>query len=231
MSIVRGSQSSSVAATIRELGEERDGEQVRAHVLELRADVDVQALDVESGAERRADGLDRVVLVEPELRAAVAGADRLVRLCLDARRDADEHAANAGGGSPFGLVERVEDDERAGVGGGAQLLVRLVVAVHEQPLAVDPRRPRERELAEGRDVGAESLLREQPQQRDVRERLRPIDDEGLRNGPLEHPRALPERVLGIDDERRAELLREVRDRHPVELQHSCRDPGAAREQC
>ena len=43
-----------------------------------------------------------------------------------------------------------------------------------------PARLRERELAERRDVGADALLGEQPQQRDVRERLRPVDDERAR---------------------------------------------------
>ena len=75
------------------------------------------------------------------------------------------------------LVERVEDDERAGAGSGGELLVRLVVPVHEQPVAVDPGALREGELAERRDVGAEPLLGEQPHHRDVRERLRPVDDE------------------------------------------------------
>ena len=119
-SIVRGSQSSSRPAAVGELGEQRDREQVRAHVRELRADVDVEALDVEPCGERGADRLDRVVLVEPELGAAVAGADRLVRLRLDSRRDADENAADARGGSAPGLVERVEDDERAGPAAAAR---------------------------------------------------------------------------------------------------------------
>ena len=49
----------------------------------------------------------------------MAGADRLVRLGLDARRDADEDPAHAGGGGARRLVERVEDDERLGAGRGA----------------------------------------------------------------------------------------------------------------
>ena len=118
----------------------------------------------------------------------MAGADRLVRLRLDSRRDADDDAADAGGGRAPGLVERVEDDERAGLGRRAQLLVRLVVPVHEQPLALDPRPLCERELAQRGDVRAEPLLGEQAHQRDVGERLRPVDDERVRHGPLEHPR-------------------------------------------
>ncbi len=79
---------------------------------------------------------------------------------------------DAGLGRPLDLVERVDHHEPcAGLGRGAQLLVALVVAVHDEPLAGDSRRPRERQLPERRDVGAEPLLGEQPQQRDVRERL------------------------------------------------------------
>ena len=50
----------------------------------------------------------RFVLVEPELGAAVAGADRLVRLRLDPGRDADEDAAHACRGRARRLVERVQ---------------------------------------------------------------------------------------------------------------------------
>ena len=119
------------------------------------------------------------------------------------------HAAHARLGRAPGLVERVEDDERACLGRRAQLLVRLVVPVHEQPVALDPGAARERELTQRGHVRAEPFLGEQAHQRDVRERLRPVDDERVRNGPLEHPRALAQRVLGVDDERRAEPLRQL----------------------
>ena len=169
-----------VAAARGELPELGDRLQVRAAVGELGADVHVQPFDLEPGRARRGDRDERLVRVEPELRAAVAGADRLVRLGFDAGRDADEHAADAGLGRARRLVERVERDERARLGRGAQLLVRLVVPVHDQPLALDPRPPCERELAERGDVGAEALLGEQPHDGDVRERLRPVDDERIR---------------------------------------------------
>ena len=133
--------------------------------------------------QRGAHRLERIVRVEPELRAAVARADRLVRLGLDPGRDAHEHAPDAGRGCARRLVERVEHDERARLGGGAQLLVRLVVAVHDQPLAGDPRAPRERELAERGDVGADPLLGSSRMHGDVRERLRPVDDERPRQRP------------------------------------------------
>ena len=218
-------------ATVGELGQQRDREQVRAHVRELRADVDVQALDVEPCRKRGAHRLDRVVLVEPELGAAMAGADLLVRLGLDSRRDADQDAAYARVGRAHGLVERVQDDERSCLGRRAQLLVRLVVPVHEQPVALDPGTAGERELTQRGYVRAKPFLGEQAHQRDVRKGLRPVDDERFRNGPLEHPRSLAQRVLGVDHERRVEPLRQLRHGHSVELQHARRDPGSAGEQC
>ena len=78
-------------------------------------------------------------------------------------RDAHEHAPHAGRRRPLRLVERVEHDEaHVGLGRGPQLLVALVVAVHDDPLALDPGAAGEGELAERRDVGAEALGREQP---------------------------------------------------------------------
>ena len=77
-----------------------------------------------------------------------------MRHCLDARRQADEDAPHSRGGRRLRLARRVEDDERARLRGRPQLLLRLVVAVEDEPLARDPRRPRKRELAERRDVGA-----------------------------------------------------------------------------
>ena len=142
-----------------------------------------------------------------------------------------DDAAHARLGRAAGLVERVQDDERARVGRRAQLLVRLVVPVHEQPVALDPGTAGERQLAQRGHVRAEPFLGEQAHQRDVRKGLRPVDDKCVRNGPLEHPRALAQRVLRIDHERRPEPLCQLRHGHSVELQHARRDPGSAGEQC
>ena len=72
---------------------------------------------------------------------------------------------------------------------------------------VEPGRLRERELAERRDVGADALLGEQPQQRDVRERLRPVDDERAGRGLAVRARLRADRLLAVDDERRPVLRR------------------------
>ena len=57
---------------------------------------------------------------------------------------------------------------------------------------------------ERRDVGADSLLGEQPEHRDVRERLRAVEDAPV--GPAAAPARAPapDRLLAVDDERRAE---------------------------
>ena len=67
---------------------------------------------------------------------------------------------------------------------------------------------REAQLAERRDVRADPLLREQPQDRHVRERLRAVDDERVGRGRAVRARARPDRLLAVDDERRPELVRE-----------------------
>ena len=158
------------------------------------------------------------------------GPDRLVGLGLDAGRDADEHAADARLGCARRLVERVDRDERAGLGRGTQLLVRLVVPVDDETVALDPRPPRERELTERGHVGAEAFLGEQPHHGDVRERLRPVDDERIGHGATEHPRPLPQRSFGVHDERRSEALGELRRCEAVQVEDAALDVRAGGEE-
>jgi hypothetical protein len=171
--------------------------------------VDVHALDLEPELLRPLDLPLGGLGCEAELRLLMRRPDRAVRHSLDARRQSHEHAPHARDGRCFGLAGRVEDDERAGLRGRAQLLLRLVVAVEHEPLAGNSRRPRERELAEGRDVGADSLLREQPQQGDVRERLRPVDDERARRSLAVGLHLAPDRALAVHEQRRAVPIREL----------------------
>ncbi len=144
---------------------------------------------------------------------------------LHAGRQADERPLHTGGGGTPGLVRRVEHDGRARLGRAAQLVLRLVVAVKENPLAVDARRLRDGELAERRDVGADALLGEDPEQRDVRERLRPVDDECVRRGGSVRARLRADRLLAVDDERRPVLGRELRRGHAAERQLAALDTG------
>ena len=74
------------------------------------------------------------------------------------------------------LVRRVEHDRRADRRRRVEERLVLVVAVDDELVAVEPGRAGERELARRGDVGADALLAQQPQQRDVGERLRPEDD-------------------------------------------------------
>ncbi len=67
-------------------------------------------------------------------------------------------------------------------------LVLLVVAVDDEPVAADAGAAGELELAEGRDVGAEPFLAEQPEHRDRREGLRAVDDQGIGRGGAVRPR-------------------------------------------
>ena len=102
--------------------------------------------------------------------------------------------------------------------------------MEDEPFAGNPRRLRERELAERRDVGADALLREQPQQRDVRERLRAVDDERARRRVAVRANLRADRLLAVDDERRAELLRERARASSAERQLAGIDPRTLGEE-
>ena len=117
------------------------------------------------------------------------GADRLVRVGVDAEGDAHEHAAHSGGRGEVGLVRRVEHDGRPFRGGLGQEGLVLVVPVHDELVAGEPGCAGEGELARGRDVRADSLRAEQPQHLDVGERLRPVGDVPAAGGRLQ--RAAP----------------------------------------
>ena len=140
------------AAVGGERGEPVDRHPLRADAEQLRADVDVEALRVQAELAAARERRGRLLRRQPELRAAVAGGDRPVRVGVDARRDAHEHAAHAGGGRALGVVGSVEHDEAAGLGRRGELLVRLVVAVQHDRVAADAGAARERELAERRGL-------------------------------------------------------------------------------
>ena len=112
---------------------------------------------------RAAQRLERVLRREPELRAVVAGADLLVGVGLDPGRDPDQRSRDAGGAGAVDLLERVDDDERAGGRRGARAPRRTCCCRGRRcSVAGDAGRLREPELAERRDVGADPLLGEDP---------------------------------------------------------------------
>ena len=112
-----------------------------------------------------------------------------------------------------------------GRGGRLELVVALVVAVHDEAVAGDARPPgRSADLAERRDVGAEPLLGEEPQERDARERLRPVADE-------RHPArrcGTPAPARGASPRRRREAGCRARARAPM---RRSRRSGARRLRC
>ena len=165
---------------------------------------------------------------EAELRLLVRRLDRAVRHGLDSRRQADEDAPHARRGRRLRLARRVENDERACLRGRPQLLLRLVVAVEDEPLARDPRRPRERELAEGRDVGARSLLREQPQ----RARRSRTPSSRRRRARPARPRGTPAPGSGSFARSRRGAASRTRRRAPLRVRRrgSARRPRPARFQ-
>ena len=157
-----------VAATCNERRKPRDRLRLGVEVLELRADVDMDAEHIEPEVERLRDDGTGLVGRQAELRAMMARPDRLVRVCVDAERDADEHLRHACLGGEPGLVRRVQDDRRTSGSGIREERRVLVVAVHDERASSEPRRRRKRELARRGDVGADPFLGQEPEHGDVR---------------------------------------------------------------
>ncbi len=172
--------------------------------------MEVDARDVDPELARLRDDAQRALRRQAELRLVVRRLDRAVRDRLDAGRQADERAPHARGRGAGRLVLGVEHDRDAGLGGCAQLVVGLVVAVEEDPLA--PGCP-----ASSANASSPSVETSAPtpssastsQERDVRERLRPVDDERIRRGLAVRAGLGADRLLAVDDERRPVLLREA----------------------
>ena len=168
----------------------------------------MQTGDVEPHGHCLAHGSNRVVGDEPELRLRLRGLDRTMGIGLDPRRDPDQNGFDPGRPRPVAFVECVEDDQSARGRRGAELLVRLVVPVEDDAVARHACSQRELELAACRDVGAEAFAGEQPQQGDVRKRLRPVHDERFGVHARVRTRTREDRFAAVDDERRSVLLRE-----------------------
>ena len=194
-----------VAAGRGERGEPDDRLRLRVEVRELRADVHVKPQYGELTGQGVLDQLSRLSGWKPELRAVVPGPDRLVGVGVDAERDPNEHALDSGFGGERGLVGCVEDDGCAFGGCFAEKRAVLVVPVPDDLLAAVARRPRERQLTGRCDIDTDSLLTQEAQHGDVRERLRPEGDVASATAPFNALCAVAERLLAVDEERRAEL--------------------------
>ncbi len=220
-----------VAAGRRERGEAPDRLRLRGEVGKLRADVDVEAEDVEAACERIRDGDACLRRWQAELRAVMPRDDRLVRVGVDTQRDADEDAPDARGCRERDLVGCVEHDRRVFFGGVAEQRVVLVVPVHDDLGSGEPGAARERELARRGHVGADALVAEQSQHGDVRKRLRSVEDTALRTGCRSQRLCpLPNRLLAVDDERRPESIRQLVGRHAADGKRIRVDPGRVREE-
>ena len=218
-----------VTARGGERGEAANRLRLGCEVGKLRADVDVEAEDVEAAGERIRDGDASLRRRQAELRAVMPRHDRLVRVGVDAQRDADEDASNTRSCSEAGLVGRVEHDRRVLVGGVAEQRVVLVVPVHDDLGSGEPGAARERELACRGHVGADAFVVEQSQHGDVGKRLRSVEDTTLRTGcRSQRLRLSPNRLLAVDDERRAEalgqLVRPARRRRQAHRRRSAPSP-------
>jgi len=171
----------------------------------VSSDVHVQPFELG----RAADRLECVLGRDAEFRAVMRGSDRLVRVGLDPWRDADQHARNAGRTGPVDLLERVEHDERAVRTGLSELLVGLVVAVHDDQARIDAGALRKRELAQCRDIGRDALLGEEAQDREVRKRLRAVGDPRLGRSLAVGASVGAQRGLVVDEQGAAEALHEL----------------------
>ena len=199
-----------VAAARDERCEPHDRLGLRVEVLELRADVDMHAEHVEPAVERVGDDRPGLVGREPELRAVVAGPDRLVRVGVDPERDADQDVADPGGGRERGLVGRVEHDGRADLGGLCQEHGVFVVPVHDELVTTEACGGCESELSRRGDVRADPFLPQEPQHGDVRQRFRAVEHPAVPDRGPQCPRVRADRLLAQHDERRPVLLRERR---------------------
>jgi hypothetical protein len=207
------------AAVGDEGGEPVDARTCGTRLHQLRAEVDVDAGNLEPRLTRARDRRERDLGWEPELRAVVRSPDRRMRVGVDARRDAHEDSTDTGRAGALDLVLGVEDDEPGPrFRCGRQLLVALVVPVDDDPLAADPGPLREAELAERGDVGAEPLRREEPQHREVRERLDAVGEERAGRRGAVRPPLGENRVPAVDEERRPVLGREVGCAHAADRQ-------------
>ena len=222
------------AARARTSASQSTASSARAGVEELRADVDVQAGDVEPGRARRArpPRARRPAAARTSSRGGRSGSPRACRPRCRASRGRARGATPAAARA-LDLVERVERRRarRPSAAARSSSSDLLLPWTTSRSPAI-PAAQRELELAERRDVGAEALLGEQPQERDVRERLRPVDDERVRRGVAVRARRRAERLLAVDDERRAELVGELearrRRRRELAAVDRARCPGRAR---
>ena len=195
----------------------------------LRSDVQVEAHQVHRvaglGAGDRFLGLTGRQR-ESELRVEVPGSDVLVGVDLDARVDPQQHRRprRPRRDQRLDAVELVvavhHEPADTDVEGTAELTGRLVVAVHHQSIGGNAGGHRHVELASGGHVEPEALGMHESGHRPAEERLGGVDDVARSERPDRLPATVPEVVLVVDEQRRAELGRQVTDPDAADLEMS-----------
>jgi len=102
--------------------------------------------------------------------------------------------------------------------------------MEHEPVAGHAGSQRELELAECGDVRAHSLGGEQAEQGDVRECLRPVDDERVTFHARVRARTRKNGVTAIDNERRPEVTRECGRTHAADDELAVVDGGRVGKQ-
>ena len=189
-----------VAGALAERGEALDGEEALVDARELRADVEVHAGDLEA----EAAGLARSTRARHRRQGRTSSSSCAVATawCVSASTPGVSRtstrrtpAAAARAGSSGASSTTVAPASAAASSSSSDLLFPW----NRSRSPVRPRARREGELAECRDVGTEALVREHPQERDIRERLRPVHDERPGRGVAVGPSLRPDRLLAVDE--------------------------------
>ena len=221
---------SPVRAAPRDVDQPVDRDDAFVRPRELRADVHVQSHDVEACRRCLRDARNGVVRREPELRLGVSGANGVMRRRLDARCQTDQNRSHTRGSCTVDLLERVQHHQRACLTRRAELRIRLVVSVENEPVTGDPRAQRKLELPERGHVGSDPLGGEQPEHRDVRKRLRPVHDERFGVHARVRARTREQRLPAEHDKRCPEFRRERRCTNAADEQLAILDGGRVGEQ-
>ncbi len=195
---------------------------------ELRADVDVDADDLDSGHAARG-GVYRARAGDrhAELVLAAPGGDLVVGARVDVRVDAQrdrraqaEPARHLVQRGELGLALDVDLPDPA-LERDAHLVPRLAHAGEDDALPRHPRGAGPRVLAGADHVHAGAEIRQDPQHREVRVRLDREADQPLRRPGqrlVEHPEVPAQRGRRIEVERGAHRRRDLGDRHLLGVQ-------------
>ncbi len=181
----------------------------------------MQPVQAQPGAAAQpGDRLARLGQQQSELRAALAGGDRLMGVGADIGGDPDQDGLRAAAGAgglrhevfqPVDVVEVVDDDKaRTGLHGRPEVALRLGIAVHDHLGRVGARGEGERQFATTGDIDAEPLLGEQPVDGGAREGLGGEGHHRVRSArgqPVGVPAGpVPQSAL-VDEQRRGAVAR------------------------